>query len=147
MVEQHRKAVDGESLLSGEVDQAPLPEEEDQSQCFLLPFPCLRGRRGCGWVSPLRELPMSRATRRWKILTFTADLFYVRHPLSGAAKDALILKNPVEFTCYLGGDSRIQHWQAHIQNHCYPAEEPFEFSSSYLVSRHQDLSRLCPGNR
>ena len=37
-MEQHRKAVDGESLLSDEVDQAPLPEE-CQSQCILLPFP------------------------------------------------------------------------------------------------------------
>ena len=38
-MELHRKAVDGESLLSGEVDQAPLPGEENQSQRFLLPFP------------------------------------------------------------------------------------------------------------
>ena len=44
-MELHRKAVDGESLLSGEVDQAPLPGEEDQSQCCLLPFPPQRKRR------------------------------------------------------------------------------------------------------
>ena len=44
-MEQHRKAVDGESPLSDEVDQAPLPEEEDQSHCFLLPFPPQRKKR------------------------------------------------------------------------------------------------------
>ena len=35
-MEPHRKVVDGESQLSDEVDQAPLPEE-NQLQCFLLP--------------------------------------------------------------------------------------------------------------
>ena len=37
-MEQHRKAVDGESQLSDEVDQAPLPKK-CQSQCLVLPFP------------------------------------------------------------------------------------------------------------
>ena len=104
----------------------------------------LRRRRCCGWMSSLRELPMSGAARRWKILTFTADLFYIRHPLSRAAKDVLDTKTLAFFT-YLGGDLRIQHWQAHIQNRCYPTEEQFDFPLPTLDPDTRVLEHLALG--
>ena len=51
---------------------------------------------------------------------------------------------PVLFT-YLGGDLKIQHWQAHIQNRCYPTEEQIDLHLPTLYPDTRVLEDLALG--
>ena len=51
---------------------------------------------------------------------------------------------PVLFT-YLGGDLKIRHWQAHIQNRCYPTEEQIDFHLPTLYPDTRVLEDLALG--